>query len=313
MNPRRPLTYTELLARNGSHRLDCGHRRTLRGVWAPENAQPRSAAAVLEHITVACPHAVATGWLAAAIHGHPWADRRTRPYDIATGTRQVRRPHVRSRHYAIPEAHVERLVGPGGTIIRVASPDWTVLDLARLPARDVDALVALDGASEMMGADPRLALPPLMDAHPGYRGYARTRRRLERCRPLAESPRETCLRVLAEDAGIEGLVVQYRVPGLPYRIDLALPEELVAIEYDGAGHRDAAQHAKDVRRWNALLAAGWYVIPVTSQILDRHPDEFLLQLAAGRAHQARAAARSTANLHLPPQLERAVLREREAK
>ncbi|MEH6382820.1 MAG: DUF559 domain-containing protein, partial [Dietzia cercidiphylli] len=87
------------------------------------------------------------------------------------------------------------------------------------------------------------------------------------------SPMETRLRLFLIDLGLTRFRVQYRTPGLPYRLDFAFPEHKVAVEYDGAGHRDAAQHGNDVRRLNRLRAAGWTVITVTATLLYRRPHE----------------------------------------
>ena len=97
---------------------------------------------------------------------------------------------------------------------------------------------------------------------------------------MTESPMETRLRLFMIDRGLTGFRCQYRVPGLPYRLDFAFPDRMVAVEYDGAGHRDAAQHSDDVRRWNRLRAAGWTVIPVTATLLHRRPDELAAYLRA---------------------------------
>jgi very-short-patch-repair endonuclease len=68
-------------------------------------------------------------------------------------------------------------------------------------------------------------------------------------------------------AGIE-TVPQFTVRddrlGFVARVDLALPELKVAIEYDGAWHGDAPQLTKDRRRMNALTAAGWKILFVTA-------------------------------------------------
>jgi very-short-patch-repair endonuclease len=48
------------------------------------------------------------------------------------------------------------------------------------------------------------------------------------------------------------------------RVDLAFPEHRVAVEYDGAWHAERGQFAKDRRRLNRLVAAGWTVLHVTA-------------------------------------------------
>ena len=64
-----------------------------------------------------------------------------------------------------------------------------------------------------------------------------------RPRPIAdaESPMETRVRVPLVLAGLRrrGAVSRWSLNGRPYRLDLAFPELLIAVEYDGAEHRTA--------------------------------------------------------------------------
>jgi very-short-patch-repair endonuclease len=85
----------------------------------------------------------------------------------------------------------------------------------------------------------------------------------------AESQPESHCRVLLQGAGIP-VVPQHvvRVGGRSVaRVDLALPELKIAIEYDGRWHRDVMQFEADRRRLNALTAAGWTVVFVTAELL----------------------------------------------
>lgn len=131
--------------------------------------------------------------------------------------------------------HVETILSADGADLRVASPEWTLFDLARYQDR-VEAMVALDGAYRMgPGYDPRYSLPRLLDRYPGLRG---NRIALERCagvEPMTESAMETRLRMFLVDLGLTGFVVQFDVPGLPYRADFAFPDRKVLVEYDGGG------------------------------------------------------------------------------
>ena len=265
-------------AKYGTHRATNGHRRVHHGVWEPAGtvATPvtRLAAAI-----VACPDAVATGWLAASIHGHPWPPREF-PVELAVGLKRVRRPGIIARRYGVPEEQIETLLDTDGRPLRVASPEWTLFDLARHLDR-TEAVVALDGASRMgAGVDVKRAVPALLDRYPGLRGRRVALRRCALVEPATESPMETRLRLFLTDLGLTGFQVQYRTPGLPYRLDFAFPDRMVAVEYDGAGHRSASQHAEDVRRWNRLRAAGWTVITVTATLLYRRPDELASHLIA---------------------------------
>jgi len=279
--PAGPRRRADLQAIYGTHRATAGYRRAHHGVWEPLGTLTtpitRLAAA-----TLACPGAVATGWLAAAVHGHPWVPR-DHPVELAVGATRVRRAGITARRYEIPDDQIESIQDVDGNPLRIASPVWTLFDLARFLDR-TEAIVALDGASRMgPGVDVRRSLPALLARYPDRRGH---RTALDRCalvEPITESPMETRLRLFMIDLGLTGFRVQYRTPGLPYRLDFAFPDHLVAVEYDGAGHRDATQHADDVRRWNRLRAAGWTVIPVTATLLYRRPDELAAHLRSALA------------------------------
>lgn len=276
-----PRRTTELQAAFGTHRAPKNYRRVHQGVWEPVDAHTtpitRLAAA-----TLACPHAVATGWLAAEIHGHPWVPREY-PVEVAVGRRRVRRPGITARRYEIPDAHVDTILAADGSPLRLASPEWAMFDLARHLDR-TEAVVALDGGCRMgAGLDVRSAIPSLLARYPQRRGC---RVALERCalvEPRTESPMETRLRLFLIDLGLTDFRIQFAPPGLPYRVDFAFVERKVAVEYDGAGHRTAAQHGRDVERLNRLRAAGWLVIQVTASIFYRRREELAAQLLAALA------------------------------
>ncbi len=104
----------------------------------------------------------------------------------------------------------------------------------------------------------------------------------------AESIPESRLRVVLVLAGIAVAVQHEVVHGgrVVARVDLAVPELRVAIEYDGAWHALRTQLERDRRRSNALQAAGWTVVHVTADML-RDPAAVV---AVVRAALARAAA-----------------------
>lgn len=276
--PSGPRRRGDLTTTRGAHRATNGYRKAHHGIWEPATTittpTTRLAAA-----TLACPTAVATGWLAAAIHGHPWLPRQY-PVELAVGAGRVRREGIVARRYAIPDDHVETILSADGADLRVASPEWTLFDLARYQDR-VEAMVALDGAYRMgPGYDPRYSLPRLLARYSGLRG---SRLALERCagvEPKTESAMETRLRMLLIDLGLTGFEVQHPVPGLPFRGDFAFVERKILVEYDGGGHRTAAQQARDAERANRLRAAGWTRIVVTATLFYRRPRELAAQLLA---------------------------------
>lgn len=156
----------------------------------------------------------------------------------------------------------------------------TALDIARweplidaVPALDVLLARAVVGRGELDEAAAALG--------PG-RGGRRAQRAAGLADPRAESQPESRLRVLLTLAGMSA-VPQYTVRtadgGFVARVDLAFPDARVAIEYDGAWHAEQGQFAKDRRRLNALVAAGWTVLHVTAADL-RDPDALVARVRA---------------------------------
>ncbi|WP_194861556.1 DUF559 domain-containing protein [Dietzia sp. SYD-A1] len=277
-----PLGFQDLVRLRGRRRATAGRRAPHRGVWVPHGSRD-TVALRLEALTVVRPDAVATGWTAALFHGHPWPPRDP-PLEVATGDRRIRRPGVLSRQFTIPDGQHEEFIGPHGHPIRVATFDRALFDLARYLPRD-DAVAALDGAGRL-GVDARAAVPTQAELNRDVSRRGTALRHAALCAPLAESPMETRLRMFARDIGLDRLVVQYRVPGTPYRLDLADPERRIALEYDGEHHGYSDQHTRDVERRNRLTARGWMVIVVTKRQLWRTPDELAAQLLRAFAERS---------------------------
>ncbi|MGY1673243.1 DUF559 domain-containing protein [Geodermatophilus sp. SYSU D00710] len=121
-----------------------------------------------------------------------------------------------------------------------------------------------------------------LDTPPSPRGAQPARRAVELADPRAGSLPESRVRVLLALAGLSA-VPQYTVrdPGGAFvaRVDLALPEHRLAVEYDGAWHGEPGQLARDRRRLTRLTAAGWRVAFVTAADL-REPDAVVARVAA---------------------------------
>lgn len=181
-----------------------------------------------------------------------------------------------SRQFAIPDSQIYEIPGPHGRTVRIATLGRALFDLARYLPRD-EAVVALDGAGQL-AVDGRIVVPRMVEANAGAsrRSIALTHASL--CEMKSESPMESRLRMFTNDLGLDHLVVQYKVPGTPYRIDLADPERKIAVEYDGEHHGYSDQHARDVERRNRLAALGWKVIVVTKRQFYRTPSELAAQL-----------------------------------
>ena len=103
----------------------------------------------------------------------------------------------------------------------------------------------------------------------------------------AESPMETRLRLRLVQAGLPAPALQHRVyderGGFLARLDLAYVAERLGVEYDGECHFDARSVRKDLRRQNALRAAGWSLLRFTSEDVFRHPQRLVAQVRAALA------------------------------
>jgi hypothetical protein len=106
--------------------------------------------------------------------------------------------------------------------------------------------------------------------------------------PRAESLPESRTRVLLHQDGIV-TVPQFRVRvdgRVIARVDLALPELKIAIEYDGRWHEGELQRGLDNDRLAALRADGWTVIIVTAEML-RRPQLLLAAVRGAIAERTR--------------------------
>ena len=113
----------------------------------------------------------------------------------------------------------------------------------------------------------------------GQRGRARLLSALALLDDRAESPQESRLRVLLTRARISGFRSNHEVTvrGRRFRIDLALPDFKVAIEYQGDYHRSPEQWRKDMTRRSILASDGWFVLEINADDL-RDPAELIARI-----------------------------------
>ncbi|WP_337832299.1 endonuclease domain-containing protein [Pseudonocardia sp. TMWB2A] len=125
--------------------------------------------------------------------------------------------------------------------------------------------------------------------HPHVRGSARLDRVVALADPRAESPPETRLRLLLVLSGLP--VPQVRFPlydgrSRPWlRFDLAYPDALLAIEYDGAHHDDPLDRIRDTR----TAALGWQTLRITADGLTRNAGRTVGTVRALLARRTRLA------------------------
>ncbi|WP_422744540.1 hypothetical protein ACN27E_21470 [Mycobacterium sp. WMMD1722] len=213
---------------------------------------------------------VVAGRSAAALHGAKWL-RDTAPAELIYDNRHVG-PGIRTwRDLAAADDEVNVVDG-----IRVTTAARTAFDIAC--RRPVDTAVAeidaLARATQLEVADVEL----LADRYRGRRGIRAARTTLTLVDPGAESPRETWLRLLVIRAGFPPPTTQIPVYD-EYRqliavLDMGWENMKVALDYDGAHHRDPQRFTKDIRRHDAVTELGWIDIRVTSRdtpavIVDR--------------------------------------------
>jgi very-short-patch-repair endonuclease len=174
---------------------------------------------------------------------------------------------------ALDPAEVELWQG-----LRHTTPLRTTFDLARTRPFE-DAVVDVDRFLRrglVVVGDARRAATTLTG-----RDCRHVRRVLEAADGLAESPQETLLRLLLRSAGLPAPVVRHVVRDADgrrvARVDFALPELRLALEYEGRWHGDAQQVGPDRQRLNRLSAAGWQVVFVTAEDL-RRPAALLARL-----------------------------------
>lgn len=237
-----------------------GFRRLVQGVYA-DPGLPFDHRLFCRGVALLLPKgAVIGGHSAAAWHGAPFAA----PHDPVTVLRpaqvQWRGPRgtrVHQTPFAISEVE-ERDAVPVTSAVRTA---WDVASMESVGT----AVAALD-AMVRAGSVDLPTLREMVDAGGGRWGVTKVRRAVPLVDPRAESAPESRVRVACLLAGLSP-VPQYevRVGGaLVGRVDLAFPEERLAIEYEGAYHFEDGQIVRDDARIARLIAAGWRVIRLSA-------------------------------------------------
>jgi len=171
--------------------------------------------------------------------------------------------------------------------LAVCSPLRVWMQLAATMSRE--DLVAIGdfivGARRRMPlAEPHELRDSVARAPRGTKRLADLRWSAERVRFGADSRPESLLRLAVVDAGFPEPAVNPAITMPGGRIvhpDLVFFRERVILEYEGDGHRtDPGQWMRDIRRHDAMAAAGWRVIRVTREDLFVRRRGFLLRLEA---------------------------------
>ncbi len=167
----------------------------------------------------------------------------------------------------------------------VTSPARTYLDLAA--HLDLPGLVAFgDAAWRRTGTVEDIRA--VVAAGGGRRGIRLARTALKLLDPRAESAMESRLRVLLILAGLPRPTVQLQFfdefGREVARVDLAFPEWLVAVEYEGGHHLTSReQWNKDIVRYEYIAGRRWTIIRVTAEDFYRRPEEVVARVRAAIA------------------------------
>lgn len=194
-------------------------------------------------------------------------------------------PHSRSRVRRPGMSEHQRFIPCGDIVlrfgIRVTSPARTWLDLATLAPRMTrddlvvagDHLVKHPWVTGIGRTDPVTTLTDIRSTMlrvGRFRGIRAAREAIDLVRVGSDSPPESRLRIALVDAGMPEPELQ--VPADPAdpdspKTDLGLRGWKIALQYEGAHHRDTRQQALDARRDAWFQRYGWFVIKVTSDDL----------------------------------------------
>ncbi|MGV0992361.1 MAG: DUF559 domain-containing protein [Mycobacterium sp.] len=158
--------------------------------------------------------------------------------------------------------------------LRVTSLALTVLEAS---ARRGGGPKIMDSALQR-----RVALADLQRVHlrnRGRYGARAARRMLQAASGGARSEAERLVIQLLRTAGIGGWKANFPVG--PYAIDIAFPDQRVAIEIDGwAFHSDQPAFQNDRKRQNWLALQGWQVLRFTWLDITQHPQRVLKEIRA---------------------------------
>jgi very-short-patch-repair endonuclease len=170
------------------------------------------------------------------------------------------------------ELHEDDLARRGSLV--VTAPARTCRDLAAV--LQPPALLAVTDQLLAKGCPTRLMEEQLRRRSTG-RGSARARDVLPVADRRAGSPMESVLRWLLHAAGLPRPDLQHEIWTSSGRFfaDLAWSEAKVIVEFDGDIHRDREIFVNDIRRQNALVAAGWTILRFSSADVLGRPEQVI--------------------------------------
>ncbi len=250
-------------------------RRTGHGLYVPSEVDgdlPEQRA--VEALTAVTGSPALTGWAALFVHGAAYFDGRRRdgtprPVQVAVGPGQGRRTRRGSilSYEMLPEAEVMIVDG-----LALATPARALFDELRRPPNERELVACADMAlAAGLGNHAELLRFALDRA--SWRRASWVPAVLEHATDRSRSPQETRLRLRwTLDAGLPAPLVNqpiFTLDGAPVCVaDLFDEQAGLVIEYDGADHRTAERHTRDVARFEKVRAAGLEYATFTGPDVD---------------------------------------------
>ncbi|MGB3372792.1 MAG: hypothetical protein WBA81_19395 [Rhodococcus sp. (in: high G+C Gram-positive bacteria)] len=209
---------------------------------------------------------------AAAMHGltmwNTELDRVHLTVDRSTGGRKTSSVHVHTA--ALTTATVVDIDS-----VPVTSPARTVIDTARIV--DMDHAVVIGDSALRKYAITTDELTEILEQSSRLHNIAAARRAVARMNGLSESAGETLSRLRMIDHDMPAPSLQYRVPGLNFRVDFFWPQFRIIGEFDGMakyGGR-AETLAREKEREDALRDEGYEVFRWTWKDLWSFHDVYM--------------------------------------
>lgn len=205
------------------------------------------------------------------------------------GTPEITVPRGRRVRRAATKVHASTDLDRCGTRVRdgitVTDPARTLLDLARR-TKDGPLLQAIESARRLgLTSWPELAATLAKHARRGRPGIRRLRRVIARNlhrSEVTDSTFELLVIALLLEHGLPEPVLHHRLLSgdgrLLAEIDLAYPALKVAIELDGAAHRDRDVFERDRPRQNGIVLEGWLILRFTWKDFVTNPEAIVAEV-----------------------------------
>ena len=212
-----------------------------------------------------CPTGVIT--LHAAAQLSFWPELAVSEVVCADPRRRVGQRGMTFTRRRVPESLISERLG-----IRITTPALTALDLCESLGGD-----GIDRALRARVVD-LAALNTALDLTPDRPGNHLRRELVADSRDEPWSHPERLFHRILRGGGLTGWVTNHlvRIEGRAFYLDVAFPEQLVAVEIDGRAHHSspvAFEH--DRWRQNELVLTGWRVLRFTWQMVTADPEGVL--------------------------------------